>query len=187
MVPIHDYASGATPVQGSHRQVLLRVLVRVLLRADGEGGGDRPVALLGHGLYGVMSHAEPAPDVRPPPRRLGMPAQPAVGRVRHDPAVVQLLRVRPVEAGVGAVEHQPLARRQHPPRFFPGGPMSPARPPRNLKPAPSPRQQPQRCSIVAAPATSMFHRSCRQAWGQQDRGRPGKACTGGWGAGQRDT
>ena len=39
---------------------------------------------------------------------------------------------------------------------FPGGPMSLARPPRNLNPAPIPRQQPQRWSIGVAPATSMF-------------------------------
>src|SRR5712691_5251334 len=68
-----------------------------LASADGEDGGDRPVTHLGHVLdlqpgtdergeqlgERVMPHAEPAPDVRPPPRRLGMPARPAVGRL-HD-------------------------------------------------------------------------------------------------------
>jgi geranylgeranyl diphosphate synthase type I len=65
----------------------------------------------------VMAHAHPPAHVDPPPGRLLMPAGQPVTRMSPDPAVVQPLDVRPVEAGVDAVEHNQPTRPQHPRRL----------------------------------------------------------------------
>jgi hypothetical protein len=60
----------------------------------------------------VLAHAEPPPDVGAPPGRFLMPAGLAVGRVRENPAVVQPLRARAIEARVSAVEGDQPGRLQ---------------------------------------------------------------------------
>ena len=61
----------------------------------------------------VVAHANSPSHVDPPPGRLLMPARQPVPRMRPHPAVVQPLDVRPVEAGMHAVEHEQPTRPQH--------------------------------------------------------------------------
>jgi SAM-dependent methyltransferase len=62
----------------------------------------------------MVAHADSFANERSPPWRFRVPVGQAIGRVRADPAVIDPLRVRPVEAGVGDVEDSESARAQDP-------------------------------------------------------------------------